>query len=294
MGPARSPSAPAVGAGRFEPAKRPRPRYIGGPMIMVHEHDSTLRFIRQRDHAEGAGQLAAQWQRPEALPAPIWRRFVEAVRRHDDGWLELEQRPAVDAVGRPHTFKTLPTEQHVAIWRHGVEQLSREDSYAGLVLALHARWLYTHIPRNEDRTGEAIAQDFVYWVEERLDTLVRSLEQGDRDEREAVVSEKLDIARRLIGFFDMLSLILLGGLELNDWPEPLPFGNRWESFRLHQRVEHGVGLAPWPFQEQPVRMAIDTYELEREQFASAEAFGRALTETAPTRLTYTVDLPEPA
>ena len=67
-----------------------------------------LVLVRQPDHAALSACLAEAWRRPESMPPAIWQRLITAVRHHDDGWLEAEERPALDATGRPYDFKELP------------------------------------------------------------------------------------------------------------------------------------------------------------------------------------------
>jgi hypothetical protein len=245
-------------------------------MIVVHTGDESLRLITQPGHAYGAGQLAAQWDRPRALPPAIWPRFLEAVARHDDGWCELEQCPALDEQGRPHTFKTLPTHQHIQVWRHGIETLAQEDPYIGLLLALHARWLYTQVARNEEPEAEAAVEQFRDWLDQRVDALVDRLSAGSEDERRAVEPHNLDLARRLLGFFDMLSLVLLGALPINDWPEPLPFGDREQTLRFSIDQTRRGTLDPWPFVEPRVTARFASYELRQQTFPSGEVLGTFL------------------
>jgi hypothetical protein len=261
-------------------------------MIVVHTEDELLRFIAQPAHAAGAGQLAARWRQPTALPEAIWPRLVEAVRRHDDGWRDLERQPAVDEQGRPHTFKTLPTQQHVALWRRGIDALAGEDAYAALLMALHARWLYTRIDRNDDPQGEAAAQQFMNWLDERIDALMQALQADGDIERAAIEPHALDLARRLVGFFDMLSLVLLGALPINDWPEPLPFGDRCQSLRLLMDSDGTMSVLPWPFVSDLITVTFDTRELTQTQFDSAEALGEALTQTPRVPVTCTLRISE--
>jgi hypothetical protein len=258
-------------------------------MILLHRPDNAPRFVQQIDHAEGAGQLAQQWQRPADWPEAIWQRFVEAVHRHDDGWRELETAPALDPTGRPYSFKNLPTDQHVAVWQRGIDEQAAQDPYRGLVLALHAHWLYTQLARNEDEAEEAAAQQFLNWVDQRIDELVQQLSEAGPAEQHAVAPNQLDLARRLIGFFDMISLILLGALEVNDWPEPLPFGEHCESLRIH--LPHGspdLAIEPWPFVDHEVRVTVPAYDLDEENFESPERLGQQLQQTDPLKLQYTI------
>jgi hypothetical protein len=261
-------------------------------MIVVYREDNTPRLISQPAHAGGAGQLAECWQKPCDWPDAIWHRFVEAVHRHDDGWLALEDTPALDEAGRPYTFKNLPTEEHVSVWRRGIDQLAENDPYHGLVLALHAHWLYTQVARNDDPTGEAAAQQFLQWIDGRIDELMRQLSGAGPAEQQAVGPRRLEEARRLIGFFDMVSLVLLGALPMNDWPEPLPFGERTESLRLHLPQSQTLAVEPWPFATSQVTVNVPAYDVQQDTFESSQALGQRLRDCEPVTLQFCVQPPD--
>jgi len=256
-------------------------------MIIVHRADNTLRLVTQPDHAAGAGQLAAQWQRPAAWDAALWRRFVEAVRCHDDGWAAWEQAPPLDEAGWPYSFKNLPTPQHAQIWRNGIKQQAAADPYRGLILALHARWLYTRLARDETQEETAAVHEFVAWLNQRIDALASQLTAQGGAAREAVQPTSLDQARRLIGFFDMVSLVLLGALPANDWPEPLPFGGQCGSLRLHLATpERDLSIEPWPFERDEVTVTMPAYDMGPDGFASSEALGLLMRETEAVTLQF--------
>jgi hypothetical protein len=257
-------------------------------MIVVYREDNTLRLIRQTDHAHVSGQVAGQWRRPTDWPESSWARFVDAVTRHDEGWLEMERAPPLDNAGRPYTFKNLPTAEHVTVWRHGINKLAHDDAYRGLVLALHAHWLYTQLARNDEPAGEAAANEFVQWLDQRIDTLAGQMQGGDATEQQASTPARLDQTRRLIGVFDMVSLVLLRALDVNDWAEPLPFGERCEAVRLHRPDVHALAVEPWPFARQSVTVSLPGYDLPRQQFESPEQLGRLLEQCAPVTLTFEI------
>lgn len=76
---------------------------------IVIPREAGLLLIHQYDHAALSSDIARCWRPPAGLPAALWPRFLEAVRRHDDGWREPELAPACDPQGRPYDFKGCPT-----------------------------------------------------------------------------------------------------------------------------------------------------------------------------------------
>ena len=214
-------------------------------MIVVNDENSELLVVRQRDHALASAAFAERWCRPEVIPPSMWHRFVEAVRRHDDGWIGQESAPLISSEGRPLDFKAIPTPEHVAIWRTGVECHRHMDPYVALLIAQHARWLYTHVGQEtveDQRRVQAFTDELGQWI----DGCIEQLAGGQSDEQAAVDPHALAAARSLLTFFDQASLILIGALPATDRTEPLWFGTRHEALVMDSC--HGaLMVTPWPF-----------------------------------------------
>ncbi len=178
-------------------------------MIVVDQPDGSLLLVRQRDHAAASGLIAQAWRRPTLVASQTWDRQIEAVRRHDDGWSAAEQSPLLDPDGRPFDFKSIPTPQHVALWRRSIELAAQDDPYVALLIAQHARWLYTTV--GQDRIeDQRTAQRFADETAARIDGFIEQLSTGSQAERAAVSPRGLGTARVLVAFFDALSLALVG------------------------------------------------------------------------------------
>ena len=128
-------------------------------MIVLDDGRGGLLAISQVDHAAACGQLAAAWSRPEVLPETVWQRLIESACRHDDGWIDSELPPALDRDGRPLGFMQLPVKAHADIWRRGIDLAGRRDRYEALLVALHVRYLYVHVAREETPEEQRLAQD---------------------------------------------------------------------------------------------------------------------------------------
>lgn len=247
----------------------------------------TLRLILQPDHAQLAGQFAAHWRRPGAVPAAMWPRVIEAVAQHDLGWREAERVPALDARGRPHSFKSLPTSAHVAIWRAGVSRTLATDRYMGLLVALHARWLYTTFMKPGGRTEACEAQAFVAEMDQRIDAAIDALAAGDRAQRAAVQPAALMTARRLVAGLDGLSLMLCGALPFGATAEPVAFGER--AARVTPRASPaGARLWPWPFDSDTVAATVTARDVADRAYADADDLRRALEAAEPRTLHFLV------
>ena len=111
--------------------------------MIVQDHGNELVIIRQTDHALLSGFFARElgnelFTRPQPFDS-----FRLAAAEHDNGWSDWELRPQVDrATFSPYTFMSIPTEQHIEIYKRGIDRIVQQDRYAGLLAAMHAAGLY--------------------------------------------------------------------------------------------------------------------------------------------------------
>jgi len=133
-------------------------------MLKAHV-DNELWLVRQPDHAQVSGFMAAHWggmnrfARPGHYPGAThperWRdEVVLGIAEHDNGWWETEAMPRFsDRDGLPIGVgeATAPTAENEFTpwvtggydrWRLGIERLATAHPYAALLTSLHAYWLY--------------------------------------------------------------------------------------------------------------------------------------------------------
>lgn len=256
-------------------------------MLVVRQNNDTLRLIRQPDHAQASGQLAARWRRPTVIPEAMWPRLVEGVRRHDVGWQDAETLPAVDEHGRPHSFKTLPLDEHMGIWRRGVALTVGGDAYVGLVVALHARWLYTELMHPAEGGEVSHVQAFIEELDQWIDGAIQRLAVGNTAERTAVEPAALTAARRLLGALDGLSLQLCGALPFGPFPEPVPYGERAERMSF-VATAGGAAVSPWPFVDEAVTVTVAARDVPDRVYGDAAELGETLEAARPVTLRFTV------
>ena len=236
-------------------------------------------LVCQKDHAATSAQIAAAWRRPGTITLSIWQRLMEAVHRHDDGWTETDRGPTLDRRGRPHDFKSIPTDRHTAVWQCGVDLAAADDLYVALLIALHARWLYTHVKQSELEDQE-IAQAFVEQITLRADELIHQMSLGTCEERTAVEPGPLSTARRLLGFFDALSLALIGAIAWFDQTDVLAFAD--ERARLSMRRDDPAGhdgcvwIGPWPIEADRLDLSTRAVRLPRGRVADADELAQLL------------------
>jgi hypothetical protein len=249
-------------------------------MIVVPEVNG-LRLVRQPDHARMSAEIAAAWRRPESFSPAIWGRFIEAARRHDDGWTEEERLPALAPDGSPCDFKNLHAGHHAAVWRRSIELAERRDPYQALLVAQHARWLYSAPPAGAPAADRRLDREFAAELEARIARLVERLSAGSPEERRAVSPAERLRARRLLGFFDVLSLSLLGALGPIRSTERLPCADREVGLGLRYSGAE-AGIEPWPFRRTAVRTLAPVIRLARRTFASPQDLAAEI-ERSPIR-----------
>jgi hypothetical protein len=221
-------------------------------MIVSEYPDGDLQIACQTDHALLSGQIARAWRRPAFLSPRLWEEFAIAVDHHDDGWKIADADPVLDAQGRPGNFRNTPTHRHIATWQHTLDQAITLGDYPRLLIASHARWLFTTLPTVDDN-----ARDAAVYMTEQLNGLMSELLtklSADSDYALAVDPHTFDLSQKLFSFFDALSLVFLRGLDWISRTDPLPFGDEVASIRLHSEMcsPRWGRLTPWPFVEDDV------------------------------------------
>lgn len=104
--------------------------------MLVQELDDRLRLIRQQDHAQISGALAAAWLDPDGELLPY--RLVWATGVHDAAWTRLDRRPILDSgSARPYDFHRLPLPRKLDPYRRGIAEVADLDPYAGLQVSRH-------------------------------------------------------------------------------------------------------------------------------------------------------------
>ena len=108
--------------------------------MIVRPDGDDLLLVTQPEHAKRSP--GASW-RPgagTAFPAsPTRETVLLATREHDNGWIEVDEHPDLDAgSGRPQHFMTAPDATKQGIWPRGVRRLEPVDPAAAALVAQHA------------------------------------------------------------------------------------------------------------------------------------------------------------
>ena len=97
-------------------------------------------LITQPDHAAVAGAVMRHW-RDERLESPRRETILLAVSEHDNGWIEVDRAPLVNADGRLLDFISAPDEVRQGVWPRGIARLE-STPYAAALVAAHALHIY--------------------------------------------------------------------------------------------------------------------------------------------------------
>lgn len=231
--------------------------------MIVNETPDGLEVLRQSDHARHAASLAP------ALPdvPPSQEAFREAVRVHDDGWDPEDDAPGLDPdTGGPFSYRSIPLDPYLQVWRRGIRAAVDRDPYVGLLVSLHGT------PFFQDREGPE-ARAFVRRQRTRQAHLLDDLGfPPTPDDLPATVATH----RALASFLDALSLA-----ALDRWPTPRSLDAAGTPVEVHRR-DRTLQLDPWPFDDPQLEAQVPARVLPDAPYPSREALHEALG-TAPVR-----------
>ncbi|MEO6857728.1 MAG: DUF3891 family protein [Solirubrobacteraceae bacterium] len=187
--------------------------------MLVTRRGGKLELITQPDHAAVAGALAARWgNRAFSTPAAREALLCAAVH-HDDGWLELDTRPAYNATARrPAHFTEVPLTESVGPYGRGVESVYARDPLAGALCSMHwsgfstSRWGAGGAnPAQDPLALEVVASQEARWMPALREAWGN---RGRRSEFDAQTWHAYEVLQAV----DLISL----GLGLIDTDAPAP------------------------------------------------------------------------
>lgn len=102
--------------------------------VIVREKDGEFILVKQHDHSQLAGRIAAHWRhRPEPYESTLL-----AIREHDLGWQLLDESVRLNpTTGRPYSFMDLPLEERLPAYTWGIDQVEKIDPYAACLCSRH-------------------------------------------------------------------------------------------------------------------------------------------------------------
>lgn len=183
--------------------------------MIVSRRGDALVLVEQVEHGRVAGELAAAWGTDDWVVAGPRASVVTAAARHDEGWRAWDARVLFDELARrPLHFTDIDVDEHVRLYRQGLERVSLGDVYAGVLVGMHWTGLYRgrwSAPGAAARLGrderDRRTQDAVVDAEERRWIEARRQAWTD-DEPRSVFETRLWHSYDLLQVWDLLSLYL--------------------------------------------------------------------------------------
>ena len=163
-------------------------------------------IVMQVDHAVVSGQLADAWADGMEPRASV----ATAARLHDIGWRHWEEAPRLNPdTGRPANFLDVVIDEHLRLYRLGIEEVEAVDPYAGMLVSMHAAGIYT----GRYGTQPALLLTRAPAVQELVDAFIAEQEAryGAAKEALGVADDELWRNFLLLQVFDRLSLRLCLG-----------------------------------------------------------------------------------
>jgi hypothetical protein len=215
--------------------------------VIIRTHHDQLVLITQPDHAALAGRIMSAWRQDGLPESPQRVEILLAINRHDDGWIENDGAPLVDAVsGEILDYVHAPDDVRRSIWPRSVERLAAHP-YASALVAQHALHLF-------DR----------YRAEPGWEPFFTEMESLRAAQLAAAHPISEDDLRRDYFFVRMGDLLSLQFCD--DWREPQRHGDYesvWDGRRLT--------VVPDPFDGERIALEVPTRPLPRQRYDDAGA-----------------------
>jgi hypothetical protein len=258
------------------------------------ETESGWQLITHPDHARLAGAFAAAWGNARFRKPEPRERVLLGIASHDDGWAARDAKPVITRQGKPSAFsielvgkysafEEIDIADYLAVRDRAVRLIAAEDSYAGLLVAMHTYNLLTeHADRSTIAAEGLVLLDEFLARQREFQGELRAAIAADGSLAAAEKSELRILEHfRLLQACDNLSLLtcvaynkpahLLHPLPLNDGGttevKVTPLGVR--EFRLE----------PWPFAEAELSFRFPGRRVAGKAFGSsgelAAAYGMA-------------------
>ncbi len=217
-------------------------------------------LISQVEHARLSGELARRcidrFGPPSAEVSSVRQELLDAITHHDDGWLEWEHEPRLDAEhGWPLSFLELPTEEAFSIWDRSIQVARSQGDLAAWVVAGHFSALLCTVGQH---ANEPIARDWLHRVAiERSEWFARWHARDGALHTAELAGEAL----KWLQLFDVLSLwpcsqYPVPGEQAPRYPQPFSFAENWTLIHeIRPASEQPPGgpcriiFDPWPFRE---------------------------------------------
>lgn len=229
-------------------------------MLLRQENGSVL-LISQPAHAWVTGQLARHWGN-QHFPA-LSEEVCLAAEQHDIGFLPWDEEPTLNSgTGLPHSFLDLPVATHMDLWTRGIQKMLRFGRYPALIVSRHFTSLARRIVTEREGNDRAIVAEFLKRQETLQSRVITSL-RADVYYSKRSTEEQIRSDQETVSLLDWISLQVLLNFGEERIARELNFRPGAANFKLTQLSDSGdkVGIAPWPFNRDDVRLVCDARRL---------------------------------
>lgn len=246
--------------------------------MIVRATAEGLICVRQLDHAALSGALAEAWGGDAVSALAPRDPVVEAVRRHDAGWPEFDERPRIDpASGTPYTYQSQPMADKLAVAERSVSRVAAADPYAGWLVSRHFASFHE----------DAVEPEAIEWVTDQVGRRAELLARArPRVGREALHPHVLEANFDWLQLLDALSLAVCSDWEsFESRPTAVEYGERRTTWRYARSCESGTlaveaVVDPWPFDRPRIRAEVPARLVDGDGWDGDDAFAAAWRDAA--------------
>lgn len=244
-------------------------------MIVQQQFDPMV-VIRQTDHAFLCGFFAREWGNSTFSRPEPFSSFCLAAAEHDNGWQEWELAPGVDSkTFMPHSFMTIPTDEHIALYQRGIDRVVKVDLYAALLVSSHCMNLYDRsratIPGYSAKYVKSheqhLATDFVQRL--RLQQVRLKVDLRNNPTTKPFIEDNLlNVNSQRLEALDRLSLYFcLGGAEdASIDGVPIDDSGREAEWQVRPATGNQFTIYPYPFRRDPLEFSILARRIPRRRY----------------------------
>jgi hypothetical protein len=266
--------------------------------MIIQEQADQLVIIRQTDHGVLSGFFARDWGNDLYTRPEPFASFKLAMAEHDNGWTEWELQPRIDPVTfSPYTFMSIPTEEHITLYKRGMDRMIKADHYAGLLVSMHCAGLY-------DRARATLPGFSAKYVKSNESTMVNEFVQrlrlqqlrlkvdlrGQASTQNYAEDKPLQLNLQRFEALDRLSLYFCLG-SLGDAvidAVPVDDGFQEADWELRPDGKNTVTLSPYPFRRDPLEISILARRVPKRPYADDLDFQKTLAQAPYFAMKFTV------
>jgi len=263
-------------------------------MMICNYDENRLLLIRQTDHSEVVGFLAAHWGNDKFERPRPWTSMMLAAQEHDKAWTTWELLPTLTDDSHPIDYQgaTGPNANRVSVlpkFSVDTDRLIDVDPYAGLVSLMHAVGLVNRgynglLKHMMDRTKDPGGQEFVDEREERRRELLAHLRSTD-EYGEMTSEERIWENYHLMEIFDLMGQFFCNRYpltdpsrqrgphaDLSDVPVPYCYGGEQTPIKIEVLDDFEAAVRPYPFDADPLVLSFPARLTKKEPYRSQDEF----------------------